>query len=232
MMTMANPSRTEKKENIPYPVWEFNYKPERFVHHSWVSNLPNADLIQKLINEDSSQKSTRLSHHLMSQLGFDGKFYFDFSDPITKLALWHGNDLEKLVYHVGILFYFDEIRHKIAKNDVRKYRTELGSELYNFALKRAPSLKKKQLKQVVLPSSMPIKQKVLVAGLIALFTAMKGYPVPLLKRLVVKLPRKWFDAFVHYSKDTEIPGGSSGNIAIVEIIMNELKLEHVMENHK
>ncbi len=227
---MTNPANTLEKEGIPYPVWEFNYKPERFVHQSWVSNLPNADLLQKLINEDSSQKSTRLSHHLMSQLGFNGKFYFDFSDPITKLALWQANDLQRLVYHVGILFYFDDIRHKIARDEVRKYRSELGSDLYNFALVRAPKLKKKQLKQVALPSSMPIKQKVLVAGLISLFTAMKGYPVPLLKRLVVKLPRKWFDAYVHYSKHNKIPGGNSGNMAIVEIIMNELKVEKEREN--
>ncbi len=221
---MTNPSKTFKEDDVSYPVWEFNYKPESYVHPSWVADLPNADLLQKLINEDSSKKSTRLSHHLMSQLGFDGKFYFDFSDPITKLALWSGNDLQNLVYHLGILFYFDDIRHKIARNEVRQYRAELGNELYGFALTGALLLKKKQLKQVILPASMPIKQKVLVAGLISLFTAMKGYPVPLVKRLVVKLPRKWFDAYVRYSKHNKIPGGSSGNIAIVEIIMNELNV--------
>ena len=222
---MTSPSEIVKEENMPYPVWEFNYKPERYVHPSWLKNLPNADLLQTLIKEDSSQKSTRLSHHLMSQLGFNGKFYFDFSDPITKMALWQSKDLEKLVYYVGILFYFDEIRQKITRSEVKKYRMELGNDLYNFALLRAPKLKKRQLKQVILPPSMSIKQKVLVAGLIAVFTAMRGYPVSLVKRLVVKLPRKWFDAFVKFSKNQDVPGGRSGNIAIIEIIIQELKME-------
>jgi len=222
---MTEPSKTDQTTDIPYPIWEFNYKPERYVHPSWVSDLPNADLLQKLIYEDSSHKSTRLSHHLMSQLGFNGKFFFDFSDPITKLALWPGKSLQELVYYVGILFYFDEIRQQIAQKEVRKYRLELGADLYDFALTRAPHLKKKQLKQIVLPHSMPIKQKVLIAGLISLFTAMKSYPAPLLKRFVVKLPRKWFDAYVHYSIHNKIPGGASGNIAIIELIMNELKID-------
>ncbi len=221
---MINPSRKSTGKQLPYPVWEFNYKPERYVHDSWLSNLPNAELLQRLIAEDSgNQKATRLSHHLMGQLGFDGKFYFDFSDPITKLALWSTEDIQKLVYHVGILFYFDEIRHQITRDDVKKFRSELGVELYNFALNNAPRLKSKQLKQVDLPNTMSIKQKVVTAGLISLFTAMKGYPLALLKRLVVKLPRKWFDIYIYFSTKNTIPGGSSGNIAIVELIMNDLK---------
>ena len=222
---MTVPSSKKPKDKIPYSVWEFNYKPERYVHESWVNDLPNAELLHKLIHEDSSQSSTRLSHHLMAQLGFNGKFFFDFSDPITKLALWHGKDLQKLVYYVGIMFYFDEIRQQIVQKEVRKYRLDLGSKLYDFALTRAPHLKKKQLKQIDLPISMSIKQKVLIAGLISLFTAMKGYPAPLLKRLVVKLPRKWFDAYVHYSVHNKIPGGASGNMAIIETIMNELNVD-------
>ena len=221
---MTNPSNQSSRKKLPYPVWEFNYKPERYVHDSWLSNLPNAELLQKLIAEDSgNQKATRLSHHLMSQLGFDGKFYFDFSDPITKLALWGTEDIQKLVYHVGILFYFDEIRHQITREEVKRFRSDLGVELYSFALNRAPGLKNKQLKQVDLPDTMSIKQKILAAGLISLFTAMKGYPLPLLKRLVVKLPRKWFDIYLYFSTKNKIPGGKSGNIAIVELIMNDLK---------
>jgi hypothetical protein len=230
---MTNPTDKSEDQKISYPVWEFNYKPESFVHESWLSNLPNAELLQKLIAEDSnSKKSTRLSHHLMNQLGFDGKFYFEFSDPITKLALWKTEDIQRLVYYVGILFYFDEIRHKITKADVNKFRSELGSELYDFALNNAPNLKNKQLKQVKLPVTMPIRQKILTAGLISLFTAMKGYPLPLLKRLVVKLPRKWFDVYLHYSTKNKIPGGSFGNIAVIELIMNELKVSKNNNNNQ
>ncbi len=227
---MTSPAEAAQKENLPYPVWEFNYKPERYVHESWVSNLPNAALLRKLITEDSSQQATRLSHHLMNQLGFNGKFYFDFKDPVTRLALWHGEDLKTLIYHVGILFFFDDIRKKITRTEVNQYRSELGAELYNFALLRAPKIKERQLKHLDFPASMSIKQQVLMAGLLSLFTAMQGYPLPLLKRFVIKLPRKWFDAYVHYSRRTKIPGGCAGNVAVIELMMNEVKPRYGLDN--
>jgi len=227
---MTSPAEAAQINNLPYPVWEFNYKPERYVHKSWLSDLPNAELLQKLISEDNSHKATRLSHHLMGQLGFNGQFYFDFKDPITRLALWHGEDLKRLVYHIGIMFFFDDIRKKIKRDEVNQCRSELGLDLYNFALLRAPRLKATQLKHVKFPDSMPIKQQVLMAGLLSLFTAMQGYPIPLLKRFVVKFPRKWFDAYVDFSRRVKIPGGRAGNISIVELIMNEIKLEHPLDN--
>lgn len=223
---MTDPAETQRKDKLPYSVWEFNYKPESYVHKSWISDLPNADLIKKLITEDNGQKSTRLSHHLMDQLGFNGKFYFDFSDSLTRVALLSSKDLQSLVMHLGIMFHFDDIRHTIIKDLVVKYKVELGEDLYNFALIRAPKLKNKQLKTIHLPKTMPIKQKVLVSGLVCLFTAVKINPVALLKRLVIKLPRQWFDIYVSYSsKQKTIAGGQKGNANIVKIVLCDLKFE-------
>ena len=33
-----------KEKELSYPVWEFNYKPERYIHKSWLHALPNGDL--------------------------------------------------------------------------------------------------------------------------------------------------------------------------------------------
>ncbi|MCK5725549.1 MAG: SctK family type III secretion system sorting platform protein [Thiotrichaceae bacterium] len=224
---MTDPSDSHRKDKMPYSVWEFNYKPESYVHESWVSDLPNAELIQKLIQEDNGeQRSTRLSHHLMSQLGFNGKFYFDFSDSLTRVALLKSDDLQTLVMHLGLMFHFDDIRHTITKDLVVKYREELGKDLYQFALTIAPKFKKKQLKSIRLPKDMPIKEQVLVSGLICLFTAVKSNPVALLKRLLIKLPREWFDLYVHYSsKLKRIPGGQGGNANIVKLILSDLNIE-------
>lgn len=226
---MTSPAEVTQRDNLPYSIWEFNYKPECYIHPSWLSNLPDAELLQKLISEDDGHKSTRLSHYLMTQLGFNGQFYFDFKDPITQLALWHGEDLKELIYHIGILFFFDDIRSKITRDEVNQYRCELGLELYDFALNRAPKLKRTQLKHAKFPQSMSIRKKVLMAGLLSLFTAIKGYPAPLLKRFVIKLPRKWFDAYLSFSRHNKVAGGRIGNISIVELMMNEITLQHPLD---
>ena len=223
---MTEPIEPQGKSKIAHSVWEFNYKPESYVHKSWISNLPNAALIQKLISEGDDKKSTRLSHHLMSELGFDGKFYFDFSDSLTRVALLSSTDLQVLVMHLGLMFHFDDIRHTIIKDLVVKYRSELGEDLYQFALTTAPKLKDKQLKTIELPKGMPIKKKILVSGLVCLFTAVKENPAALLKRLVVKLPRQWFDIYMRYSSKLKtIPGGQQGNANIVKILLDDLQFE-------
>lgn len=209
---MTNPENFLKSENLPYPIWEFNYKPEKYVHSSWLKDLPNADIILKLMAEDSRKTSTRLSHHLLSQLGFDGKFFFDFNDSLTQLALWNTADMQKLVKHIGIMFYFDDIRRCITRHEVATYRKSLGEELYTFALEGAPQIKQQQLKALKLPDELSIHRKLVVTGMAVIIAAMQDYPYALLKRMIIKLPRAWFDDYSTLVVNKKnLPGGKIGN---------------------
>lgn len=200
---MSDPKQTTGEHNLPYPVWEFNYKPERYIHKTWLVDLPNAELLLKLIHTEEENKTTRLSHHLMSQLGFNGQFFFDFSDPITKLALWSGVELQHFVKYIGMMYHYDEVRQIIARDEVLAYRKALGDNLYNFALKKAATLNI-NLNPAKLSKSLPIKERVMISGLLVLYPAMQGYPPALQKRLVVKLPRKWYDYYIEHADKKNI----------------------------
>ena len=200
---MSDPKQTSAKHNLPYPIWEFNYKPERYVHKTWLVDLPNAELLLKLIYTEEDTKTTRLSQHLMSQLGFNGKFFFDFSDPITKLALWSGVELQHFVKYIGIMYHYDEVRKVIARDEVLAYRKALGDSLYMFALEKAASLDI-SLNPAKLSKSLPIKERVMISGLLVLYSAMQGYPPALQKRLIIKLPRKWYDYYIEHANKKNI----------------------------
>lgn len=224
---MTNPENFLKSDNLPYPIWEFNYKPEKYVHTSWLKDLPNADVILKLMAEDNRKTSTRLSHHLLSQLGFDGKFFFDFKDTLTQLALWDTREMQRLVQHLGIMFYFDDIRRCITRQEVAAYRKSLGTELYEFALNGAPKIKQQQLKALDLPADLSINRKLVITGMAVIIAGMQDYPYALLKRMMIKLPRSWFD---DYSKmvvnKKKVPGGKIGNSDLTLKLMAYVKEKH------
>lgn len=221
---MTNPENFLKSENLPYPIWEFNYKPEKYVHTSWLKDLPNADVILKLMAEDSRKTSTRLSHHLLSQLGFDGKFFFDFNDSLTQLALWDTADMQKLVQHIGMMFYFDDVRRSITRQEVATYRKLLGNQLYTFALEGAPEIKQQQLKALPLPDELNINKKLVVMGMSVIIAGMQDYPYALLKRMIIKLPRSWFDDYSQMvSNKKKVPGGKIGNSDLTLKLMEYVK---------
>ncbi|CAA6815635.1 MAG: Unknown protein [uncultured Thiotrichaceae bacterium] len=221
---MTNPEDFLKSENLPYPIWEFNYKPEKYVHTSWLKDLPNADVILKLIAEDSRKTSTRLSHHLLSQLGFDGKFFFDFNDSLTQLALWDTSEMQKLVQHIGMMFYFDDVRRCITRQEVASYRKALGEELYTFALEGAPEIKQRQLKALDLSEELSINRKLLITGMAVIIAGMQDYPYALLKRMIIKLPRSWFDDYSQMvANKKNMPGGKIGNSDLTLKLMDYVK---------
>lgn len=216
---MSDPKHTSGKHNLPYPVWEFNYKPERYVHKTWLVDLPNAALLLKLIHTEEENKTTRLSQHLMSQLGFNGQFFFDFSDPITKLALWSGVELQYFVKYIGIMYHYNEIRKVIARDEVLAYRKALGGKLYSFALEKAPSLNI-ALNPAKLSKKLPIKERIMISGLLVLYPAMKGYPLALQKRLVIKLPRQWYDYYIkHADKKNSLPDSDVKRRILINTVM-------------
>lgn len=219
----------ENKENrlsgVAYPVWEFNYKPERYIHKSWLNSLPNSDIIEKLIENDEKDSSTRLSHFLMSQLGFNGSFYFDFTDPFTQVALWDCEKLEKLIFHTGVVFYGDEISKLIVRDHVLKYRKSLGDELYHFALERALKLNKRNLSILDLPKQMDIMDRVRVSGLVCFNEAVKTLPMAMLKRIVVKLPKRYFHMTLKYAPQSRFKNQPKElSKSMLLSVINELQL--------
>lgn len=185
------------KDELPYPVWEFNYKPERYIHKSWLHALPNGELIDKLMGE--GRNTERLSNYLMSQLGFDGKFYFDFSNISSQVALWSADDLTKLVMYTGLACHYKNIQTLIIREQVLEVRESLGDEMYTFAMKRVITFMDSQPELLTFSDKIDLNNRVIISGLVCLHSYMSRFPTAFMKRIIIKLPREWFEHMVKYT---------------------------------
>lgn len=192
-----NDNSPPNKDELSYPVWEFNYKPDRYIHKSWLHSLPNGELIEKLMGE--GRDTERLSNYLLSQLGFDGKFYFDFSNISSKIALWSANDLYKLVMYTGLACHYNDIQKLIMREQVLEVKQHIGEQMYAFAMKRAVTFMDSQPDILDFNDKVHLKNKIIISGLVCLHSYMRRFPTAFMKRIIIKLPREWFEHMVKYT---------------------------------
>ena len=212
-------NKQPKEKELSYPVWEFNYKPERYIHKSWLHALPNGDLLDKLMGE--GRDTERLSNYLMSQLGFDGKFYFDFSNISSQVALWPASDLKRLVMYSGLACHYQDIQQLIVREQLLEVKGFLGEEMYQFAIKRAATFMDFQPKILKYDDSVHLNNRIIISGLVCLHSYMRRFPTAFMKRVIIKLPREWFEHMVKYTP--QVTKSSSRKLACLDIIDKAIK---------
>ena len=181
------------------PVWEFNYKPDRYIHKSWLATVPNGKLLEKL--RESNRDTSQLSQYLLGQLGFNGEFYFDFSNnPLANVALLPLESLEKLIKMIGATYNHKEINQAISKQEVSLLKKTLGSDIHNFAFQQAPSIANKKLSSLNYQRTTPLHEKIISSGILCLHSAFQKQPAALRKRLLIKLPKEWINISQPYIK--------------------------------
>lgn len=181
------------------PVWEFNYKPDRYIHKSWLATIPNGRLLEKL--RASKRDTTQLSQYLLGQLGFNGEFYFDFSNnPLASVALLPLKSLEKLIKLIGVTYNYQEINKVIEKQEVTLLKKTLGEDIYDFSFQQAPLVAKKKLSSINYPKNTALHEKIISSGFICLHSAFQRQPAALKKRLLIKLPKEWIIMSQRYIK--------------------------------
>ncbi|HHC74212.1 MAG TPA: hypothetical protein ENK78_03975, partial [Thiothrix sp.] len=164
---MFNPPKPTPNPTI----WEFNYKPERYIDTTWLETIPNGKLLEKLCK--NKRDTSQLSHYLLSQLGFNGQFFFDFSDPIARVALSPPENLKKLVEYIGVTYQQHDIRRTITKDEVRALKDSIGEDIYQFGLQSAPKITKKPLTYFAFKDDVTLKQRILMTGVICLNNSFK-----------------------------------------------------------
>ncbi len=180
-------------------IWEFNYKPDRYIHKSWLATVPNGKLLEKL--RSSKRDTTQLSQYLLSQLGFNGEFYFDFSNnPLANVALLPLESLEKLIKYIGVTYNHQEINKAISKQDVSLLKKTLGNDIYDFAFQQAPLIAKKKLSSLNYSDDTKLHEKIISSGIVCLHSAFQKQPAALRKRLLIKLPKEWINISSQYIK--------------------------------
>jgi hypothetical protein len=216
-----------KKDDLSYPVWEFNYKPERYIHKSWLHSLPNGDLVDKLMGE--GRDTERLSNFLMSQLGFDGEFFFDFSNTSSQVALWSASDLKRLVMYAGLCCHYKDIQQLIMRDNVLEVRRYLGDKLYTFALKRAAVFMDFQPEVLEFTKRVHLNNRVIISGLVCLHSYMRRFPTAFMKRVVIKLPREWFEHMIKYTPQvSQQDSKKRACLQVIEKAIQEVKRDHLL----
>jgi len=171
-------------------VWEFNFRPDHYIHTTWLESLPEGELIKKLVGRHRAAE--RVVQHLMERLGLENQMFFDFSSSLTRMALWSGEDLEKLVLYVGTVFNYQRVQRIVERDEVAVVREAIGEELFLFMHRRAPIVISRPPSGVNLPEKVDIRTSLIIAGLLCLHEALSEHPSALRKRLMLKLPREWF----------------------------------------
>ncbi len=174
-------------------VWEFNFRPDHYTHDSWLEQMPDGPLIKKLVGKQRS--ADRIVQHLLQRFGLENQVFFNFSNSLTRIALWPGADLEKLVMYSGTIFYYQCVQRVVVREDVEKLQENLGNEIFTFMQRRSALMKGKMDLSLKLPERLDPRSSLVAAGLLCLNQALSDYPMALRKRLMLKLPYEWYMLF-------------------------------------
>jgi hypothetical protein len=204
-------------------IYEFNFLPGRYIHPSWLEGLIEDDLFNRL--KKSRRAGQRLSPLILLKFGLDRTCFFNFEDPVRRLALLNGETLLKLIYLAGVSVHAGEISQVIERDSVLSLKKSLGEEAYLFALKRAPFL----VGRMDFP---PYPRKttdyegfrdlVYECGMKALEACLGGEEASLRKRLALKLPRALVKDF---GKQPFFDHKEAAALMLEKILLNEVDPE-------
>ena len=164
----------------------FNLAPFDYMHDSWLENFANRDLLRAL--EPHRAAGSRLSRHLLEILNLHDRFFVDFSEPRSRLALLDSASLENLLLYTGLALRAEEIRKLLDGAQVAKLRKILGAGAFEFAAKQVPLLGGVPEFAYEPGHREPRGRLILIGALFALSRGAWSNPA-YARRLVLRLPR-------------------------------------------
>ncbi|MGF1526667.1 MAG: SctK family type III secretion system sorting platform protein [Candidatus Competibacterales bacterium] len=189
----------------PLIICEFNFSPSKYIHDSWLESLSINFPLVKL--REHPRILNRIDNYLLNQLKLSDQFWFDFSDPIHRIALLSNDELAKIALYTGLVLNANVIKKTISREQVLHIKTSLGDEAYKFAVKRATELAPKTAAPSFTwsYSESSYKAHATVCGLKCIAIPFAGNdPAAIVQRLLLKLPMNWHRSFIPpYVSDEE-----------------------------
>lgn len=105
-------------------------------HESWFAALPHGEACQALAGFPRAR--ARVSHYLLDTLELKDRFFPDFSEPRSRLALLDPDLLANLFLYIGTALRHEEFRNELDGRRVKTLRAELGQTLYEYVTRRVP----------------------------------------------------------------------------------------------
>lgn len=186
---MPKTSHFDIADPLVQAIWRFNFRPDTYVHPSWLAAMPEGKVVQRLLA--SGKGDGRVVSHVMQQLGLQDNVFFDFSKPLSKLALWRGQELQQLVLYLGAMFHGRLLRRVITRDGIAQLHRVLGDDVFRFLQRRTLLVNHNVTATIPFPKELGLKQRFILAGLLCLRAAFVGYPAAFWQRLLYKLERGW-----------------------------------------
>lgn len=171
-------------------IWTFNFRPDTYIHPSWLTHMPEGIIMHRLLNQRRGEGQLVL--YMLQRLGLYESVFFDFTKPLTRLALWPGAELEQLILYLGAIFEVKTLRLVVGRDDLIKIQQILGDTLNVFIHQRAEQISHNVLASIELPAELGLKKRLIVMGLLCLRAAFIRYPPAFWRRLTFKLERDWY----------------------------------------
>lgn len=171
-------------------ICRFNFLPSQYIHSSWLTTLPAGFIMERL--RHCQRTAHRLSRYLLAHFGLENQYWFEFTDPIHRIALLNSHHLIKLVFYTGLTLNADPIRRAVGRCEVVNLKAAIGEEGYLFAVKRAPFIWPTSENRGALPTDTDrLRHHFISRGIAYLDNAFYQRAPALTQRLWWKLPKGW-----------------------------------------
>lgn len=169
---------------------EFNLRPARYIHRSWIDHLIDAPLLLKLKAVPRAEK--RLSSLILAEFNLHQDPIYDFEQHHRRAALLDTDALTRLVYLTGIALNAADIARVIEKKPLLALRNTIGEPAYLFALKKAPFLLGQLDPKFKRDGDQDYRSHAMNCGILCLQACYREEPAGLLRRLYFKFPKDTF----------------------------------------
>ena len=176
-----------KKKELFGLVYEFNLLPADYIHKSWIDSFISPILYKKITQSKIGRET--LSQWILVQNNLKRNYYYDFIDPLFRLALLPPEMIKKLSLYCGIALNHKNITSVIDKRKKEKILVSIGQDGYQFGIKIAPLLVGNRVNPVPLAIKVGFKKHMEKCGAAYLLSGFSHTPKSLFKRLVLKLPK-------------------------------------------
>ena len=170
-------------------IYDFNTRPQDWVHPSLLEGLPHAKVVEFLSREGVGRKLT--GRWIFSQFAVqEDETFWDFEEPRRRLALLDWKSLDEISRYCGATLRWSQIKSIISRSDLQRLKARLGGEVHSFALQRGPLLKAPKGLSSMGESHMDenFAESVWMEGWSMVLRSLAGESDALLKRFRLKLP--------------------------------------------
>ena len=176
-----------RKKELFGLVYEFNLLPANYIHESWIKSFISTILLKKIT--ESKRGREILSQWILAQNNLNQDYYYNFTDPLLRLALLPSEMMNKISLYCGIALNHKNITGIIDKRKREKIVESIGQDGYQFGIKIAPLLVGNRTNPVSLSIKGGFKKHLEKCGATYLLYGFSRAPRPLFKRLTLKLPK-------------------------------------------